>query len=351
MRFCERNGRPSRTATYGFRGVDGWVNWFSAALVSLSLAVTAVADYEPLAVSGPVPDSRLLEAVDDARGRKLPIRVYLPRAADPAPVVLFSHGLGGSRDNNAFLGKHWAQRGYVAVFLQHPGSDEDVWKNAPPLQAMGRMKQAASAENHSARLRDVPVVIDALAAWHETEGHPLAGRLDLGRLGMCGYSFGAVTTQALAGQAALGRVSFAEPRIRAAVMISPSPPTLGDPAAAFAPVKIPCLLLTGTRDDSPLGRTTPADRLKVFPHLKQAAAWQVVFDEATHMAFGDREGVGRAPRESRYHRAMIALTTAFWDAHLKGDAAATAWLNGEGAGTVLDPKDRWEMNAKARTSE
>lgn len=314
-------------------------------------AVTAVADYDPLAVSGAAADSLLVEAVDETRGRKLPIRVYLPRAADPAPVVMFSHGLGGSRDNNAFLGKHWAQRGYIAVFLQHHGSDESVWKNAPPLQAMSRLKQAASAENHSARLRDVPVVINALAAWHETEGHPLAGRLDLERLGMCGYSFGAVTTQALAGQAALGRISFAEPRIRAAVMISPSPPSLGDPAAAFAPIKIPCLLLTGTRDDSPVGRTTPADRLNVFPHLKQAAAWQVVFDEATHMDFGDREGVARAPRDRRYHRAIIALTTAFWDAHLKGDPAATAWLNGEGAKTVLAPKDRWEINPKARASE
>ena len=56
-----------------------------------------------------------------------PIRVYLPAAGTPAPVVLFSHGLGGSREGNAFMGRHWAQRGYVAVFLQHPGSDDGVW--------------------------------------------------------------------------------------------------------------------------------------------------------------------------------------------------------------------------------
>lgn len=329
------------------------VKFLSAALVFLSLLVpTMAADpppvYDPLAATGPEPVTLLLEVADEGRGSTLPLRVYLPAAAEPAPVILFSHGLGGSRNNNAFLGKHWAMRGYVAVFLQHPGSDEEIWKNALPLQRMRRMKEAASAENYTARLRDVPLVINALTAWNASDAHPLKGRLDLSRLGMSGYSFGAQTTQALAGQSAFGRISFAEPRIRAAVIMSPSPPARSDPAAAFATIKIPCLLLTGTHDDSPIGNTDPAARLKVFPHLKQAAAWQVVFDQATHMAFGDRELAGNPPRDDRYHRAITALTTAFWDARLKDDPAATAWLNGAGAKAVLDPKDRWEMNPRAR---
>jgi len=104
----------------------------------------------------------------------------------------------------------------------------------------------------------------------------------------------------------------------------------------------------GTEDDSPIGNSTPADRLKVFPYLQQAPAWQVVFDKATHMAFGERELSGKAIKDPRYHRAILALTTAFWDAELKGDAAAKTWLTGEGAKSVLDSADKWEMNAKAR---
>jgi predicted dienelactone hydrolase len=66
---------------------------------------------------------------DAKRDRYLPVRVYLPANRTPAPVVLFSHGLGGTRNGSRFLGEHWAARGYVVVFLQHPGSDDSVWRD------------------------------------------------------------------------------------------------------------------------------------------------------------------------------------------------------------------------------
>lgn len=73
----------------------------------------------------------------------------------------------------------------------------------------------------------------------------------------------------------------------------------------------------------------------------------MVFDQATHMAFSERDLLGRPHADPRYHRAILALTTAFWDAELKGDAAAKAWLNGEGAKSILAPADQWQMNRKA----
>ena len=300
--------------------------------------------YDPLKVPEVEIVSKTFEVKDAGRDRTLPIRVYLPEGKKPAPVILFSHGLGGSRDNNPYLGNHWAKRGYAVVFVQHPGSDESVWKDAGPLEKVTAMRQAASIDNYLKRTKDVPAVIDALAKWNGEPEHALAGRLDLEHLGMSGHSFGAQTTQAVAGQGARPRMSLAEPRIDAAVMMSPSPPAAGDPTKAFAPIKIPCLLMTGTHDDSPIGNTTPADRLKVFPHLQQAPAWQVVFDQATHMDFG-QSGKGSP---TRYHQATLALTTAFWDAELKADPAAKAWLRGENARPVLVAADRWESNAKAR---
>jgi predicted dienelactone hydrolase len=286
---------------------------------------------------------------DAKRDRIIPLRVYLPETHKPAPVILFSHGLGGSRDNNPYLGKHWAQRGYVVVFVQHPGSDQSVWKGVPAVQRGAALHQAASLENFLARARDIPAVIDTLTAWNGGPDHPLGNRFDLAHLGMSGHSFGANTTQAASGQAfARGRGSFLEPRIDAAIMMSPGPPAVGDPVSAFSSIKIPCLLMTGTRDDSPINHISVADRLQVFPHLQQAPAWQVVFDQATHMAFGETDLLGRPPKDPRYHRAILALTTAFWDAGLKGDAAAKAWLNGDGAMSVLEPADRWQMNRKAR---
>lgn len=79
-----------------------------------------------------------------------------------APVVLLSHGLGGNRNGGSYLGDHWAKRGYAAVFLQHPGSDEGVWLGKPLAQVMPAMREAASAENLVHRARDVLAVIDQL---------------------------------------------------------------------------------------------------------------------------------------------------------------------------------------------
>lgn len=320
-----------------------------AILASFTLVAARAADYDPLKVPEVEIISKALDVRDPSRGRTLPVRVYLPASAKPAPVILFSHGLGGSRDNNPYLGNHWAKRGYVVVFIQHPGSDESVWKEKPPGQRMAAMKQAASGENFMNRTKDVPVVIDALTAWNADKQNPLHDRLDLEHIGMSGHTFGAVTTQAVAGQSAAGgRVSFGDPRLTAAVMMSPSPPALGDPAKAFASITIPCLLLTGTLDDSPIGNSTPADRLKVFPNLTAAPAWQIVFDKATHMSFGERDLRGNSEIGNRYHKPILALTTAFWDAQLLGNADAKAWLNGSGTRALLMPEDQWEINPRAQ---
>ncbi len=320
-----------------------------ALIASARLFAAEPAAYDPLKVPDTKIESKTFEVKDAKRGRTLPIRVYLPASEKPAPVVIFSHGLGGSRDNNPYLGNHWAKRGYAVVFVQHPGSDESVWKDTPAADRIGELRKAASLDAYMDRTKDIPAVIDALTAWNAEKDHALKGRLDLEHLGMSGHSFGAQTTQAMAGQtAARGRLSFGEKRIDAAVMMSPSPPSMSDPAEAFASIKIPCLLMTGTEDDSPIGNTTPADRLKVFPNIANAPAWEVVFDKGNHMTFGERPLAGEAVGDPRYHKAILALTTAFWDAELKGDSAAKSWLNGAGARSVLKTEDKWEANAKAK---
>jgi predicted dienelactone hydrolase len=82
------------------------------------------AKYDPLAVDANFRTHSLELTVHDAkRNRDIPVRVYLPESVKPAPVVLFSHGLGGSRNGNEFLGQHWAARGYVAS-LVNSSSDQ-----------------------------------------------------------------------------------------------------------------------------------------------------------------------------------------------------------------------------------
>src|SRR5690242_6281498 len=99
--------------------------------------------------------TRLEEWTDAARDRIIPVKLYLPDPATagdrPMPVIITSHGLGGTREGISYADNYWAGRGYVCVHLQHPGSDASVWRDAKePLAAL---KAAANAEQLVARAR------------------------------------------------------------------------------------------------------------------------------------------------------------------------------------------------------
>ena len=305
----------------------------------------AAAVYDPLALADPKPAPPFdLTAAGSQAGRSIPLRIYLPADSKPAAVILFSHGLGGSREGNVYMGEHWAARGYVVVCVQHPGSDTSVWRDKPAAERMAALRQAASLQNMLLRVRDIPTVLTQLEKWNAAPGHPLAGRLDLKRVGMSGHSFGAVTTQAVSGQrfAARGAL-FTDARIKAAIAFSPSIPKAGNPQQAFGAVKIPWLLMTGTRDTSPIGDADAASRQAVFPALPPGDKYELVLDGAEHSAFTDRALPGdKGPRNPNHHRVILALSTAFWDATLRQDPAARAWLDGEGPAGVLEKKDRWQ---------
>jgi predicted dienelactone hydrolase len=287
-----------------------------------------------------------LTAHDATRSRDIPLRIYLPTNPLPAPMILFSHGLGGSRTGSAFLGEHWAARGYVAVFLQHPGSDESVWKNEPMQDRMRAMNQAASLQNFLLRVQDVPAVLNQLEAWNADKTNHLGGRLDLKKVGMSGHSFGAVTTEAVSGQTLpVGGQKFTDPRIKAALVLSPSTPRAGSVAKVFGEVKIPWLLMTGTKDLAPIGNADLKSRLAVYPALQGAPKYELVLHNAEHSVFTDRALPGdREPRKPNHHHVILALSTAFWDAYLRGDAEALAWLNGAGPRSVMEPDDQWQLS-------
>jgi predicted dienelactone hydrolase len=300
-------------------------------------------NYDPLAAHSN--ECRTVQVIvkDSRRTRDIPILVYLPQATNAAPVVIFSHGLGGSRHGGAYLGRHWTARGYTAVFVQHPGSDSSVWKDVSRRERMESLEKAASGRSFKLRVEDIPAVIDQLETWNGQRDSTLSGRLDLNRIGMSGHSFGAVTTQAVSGQtAAWGKVTFTEPRIKAACAFSPSSPRLGKPEHAFGAVQIPWMLMTGTKDLSVIGNADLASRLAVFPALPDGGKYEVVLHNAEHSGFSDRALPGDTePRNPNHHRAILALSTAFWDAHLNGNPDARRWLDGTGPRSVLGDQDRW----------
>ncbi len=317
---------------------------FASVLLILLTASVLRANYDPLLTADVQIEQVNLAIKDAKRSREIPIRVYLPADKTSAPVVLFSHGLGGNREGSAFLGKHWALRGYVAVFLQHPGSDDSVWKDLPVPQRTAALKKAAGLKDFLLRVQDVPVVLDQLEVWNEDNAHVFAGRFELDRVGMSGHSFGAVTTQAVSGQTFPLGNSLTDDRIKAAVIMSPSGPANGNTKQAFGSVKIPWMLLTGTKDSNPISGADAKTRLTVFPDLSPGSKYQLVLDNAEHSAFGDRALPGETERRNpNHHRAMLAVTTAFWDAYLRQDKEALQWLDSDAVRSVLEKDDQWQM--------
>ena len=113
-----------------------------------TLLASAAASSTALSAAASITTGRT-EWFDPARNRTVPVLIRLPPQPGPAPLVLLSHGLGGSRDGLAYLGESLAAAGYVAVHLQHHGSDIGVWQGGarligspgPPGSAMGRRRR------------------------------------------------------------------------------------------------------------------------------------------------------------------------------------------------------------------
>ncbi len=318
-------------------------------VVALSfIAVAEAQTYDPLTVNtAATPKVVDLTVHDAARNRDIPLRVYLPTNTSPVPVILFSHGLGGNREGSKFMGEHWASRGYVAIFMQHPGSDDSVWRDKPMDEIMADMTRAASLKNFLLRVQDVPAVLNQLEIWNTDKQHPLAGRMNLKKVGMSGHSFGAITTEAVSGEALpTGSQRFTDARITAAIAFSPSSPKGGGAALAFGAVKIPWMLMTGTKDVGPIGDEDVESRLAVYPNLKLAPKYEVVLNNAEHSVFTDRALPGdKEPRNPNHHRVILALSTAFWDAYLKDNAVALAWLNSDSPRSVMEAEDQWQFAA------
>lgn len=304
-------------------------------LVSLLPLAAAPAAYPP--ADAPVATVATLLATwrDTARDRDVPVKIYYPApsANHPAayPVLVFSHGLGGSREGYAYLGDYWAAHGYVSVHLQHPGSDEAVWKDSKrPMKAL--RAAAANPANIRNRPLDVTFALNQLAALNRDSASPLHGLLDLDRIGLAGHSFGAFTT--LATVTPGHPVDGYDSRIKAAIAMStPAPKRPG----AYAAVKIPVYHLTGTEDtDRAGGAKDPADRRIPYDQTRNAPACLLTFEGGDHMAFsGPAARQKPDARDLRFHDLIQRSTLAFWDAELKGDKTSRAWLHaGDFAATL-----------------
>jgi predicted dienelactone hydrolase len=242
---------------------------------------------------------------DARRDRDVPARIYLPVGApSPSPVIVFSHGLGNSSEGYAYLGRHWASRGYISVHPDHAGVDRDVERHG----LLHLYKAGFDKGNWRLVAEDLHFVIDALSA-----EPALRGRADLSRIGVAGHSLGAYAALAIGGMDVDG-TSYRDPRVRAAIPMSMSE---SFPPAAYRSVAIPMLHLTGTRDSSIVYGTTPSARRVPFESIPRDDQILVTIRGANHSTFSDDE----SPSNRAMHDVIRTATTSFWDATLRGGDA------------------------------
>ena len=295
---------------------------------------------------------------DPARdNREVPYRRYIPQppakqvATSKFPVVIFSHGLGGSRDAAAYLGEHLASHGFLAVHIQHKGSDKEIWKGARSRQeAIKRLKNSIrNYRNGLARFEDLPFVIDQIETWNEKG--VLQNRINLEAVGMAGHSYGARSTMIAAGQK-VGRrgFSFKEARIKAALPLSPSYPKNGDAIVGlYDDIDIPIFHMTGTEDGDPLRRSEtfdPVQRTWPYGNIPANHQYLLVLATADHATFsGNRQRRGRPkPADGRHLKLIRGGAVAFFEAHLKSNSKARDWLQKQYPGFLIK-EDRFEFRS------
>ena len=291
--------------------------------------------------------------VDSARQRNVPVRIRWPdesRFSQSWPVVIFSHGLGGTVDGGSVWGQAWVDAGFVVVHLQHPGSDLNAVRGVTSTFTDQRaLRTLAGPDKLMARLQDVSFALNEIEKRH-------ASRQDQWHLarptqvGLAGHSFGAHTTMGMAGQRYPGFEGINEPRLGSFIAFSPTVPMVGNAQRAFERLSRPLLSITGTRDSDVVGvGATPEKRKAVFAALPPGDKAHLVLMDADHMTFAGQ--VGRAaeivPRESRtrelqaeHHALVSAITTDWWRATLQADSQARARLE---APSTLGVGDLWEL--------
>jgi acetyl esterase/lipase len=284
-----------------------------------------------------------LDWQDLMRQRAVPVRLYLPagRAEAPGlPLLLFSHGLGGSRRGYSYLGAYLASQGVASLHVQHVGSDRGLW-TGNPFSLVGRLQDAAKESEALNRVADVRFALDQLLASEFGE------RIDPQRIAAAGHSYGANTTMLLAGARVQrqGQVlPLLEPRIKAAILIS-APPFYGesDLAPILQDVRIPSLHITATQDviQVPGYYSAAEDRIKVFEAMGGPSKALAVFEGGSHSIFTDRSGTGGVSLNPKVKVATRELSLAFLDHVFVGRKEGLSRWN-ERYGALLQ---RWQPAA------
>lgn len=269
------------------------------------------------------------------------VELWFPVGAEgPRPILLYFPSWTGTQIEDVFLIRDLVSNGFVVASLRYPSADEiakaGFGLRGEPAGDMDFSSEQAFEHTLAlgdakvrARARDAGTVLDRLQDLNIEPGQ-LAGRLDLGRIGIWGFSLGG---------AAAAQTARIDPRIKAVVNLDGW--LFAD--AAMQGVTQPYLLMS---DDSPLPQpeelTSPkpvvrytavlnqGDYDRQTAGLKRHGGYLLTIDGTTHMNFTDaaarsrfRRLTGGGPIDApRALTIVAAYLRGFFDAHLLATPSA-----------------------------
>lgn len=309
----------------------------------------------PGLAQGPSADTRNAPAFDDrvvidpATQRRIGVRLRLPASETPAPLIVYSPGLGSGLSNGAAWCEAWRQAGFVVATMNHPVTGDAVFDTA--RSSLGaNMARALSGGQYPARITDAKFVIRQCLG-----GLGIETRIDPARVGMAGHSYGAIVATLMAEEMAREKV----PLVKAVAAFSPGVINPGS-AQRAAVIRMPYFCVTGDHDNfvtfSKGGESRRvgvplANRLAVYRALPPGAKQLLVLARADHMTFAGEalspaqfsRDVPAGPRENAAAWGRLNhATTLFWQRYLMAGAETPRADYIAQVRKVLDPRDTFE---------
>ena len=273
---------------------------------------------------------------DVKRSKILHVRAFYPSDTGPFPVIVFSHGAGGSQNCCDGLTRHWASYGYVT--LQPTHDDSTTQRQSVGEEDINFVRAVREAlkkpELWESRPEDVSFVLDSFQVLQD-QIPELADKLDGKRVGVGGHSMGAFTADAIAGALVdlpgHAATSFADPRVKAVLLLSPQGPgEFGLNDHSWDRVSLPLLSMTGSLDGG-ANRQGPGWKKIPFDRSEPGDKYHVYIEGANHMSFiTPRTALpGRAAQGEAIFGYTNSAALAFWDAYLKADSDAKRYLQSD----------------------
>lgn len=239
------------------------------------------------------------EIYDKARDKKLQMTIRYPKAVPQArklPLIIFSHGAGGSSDAFSELSEHWAGHGYVVIHPTHSDSLKLRRKSGEDLSALrADPDQLRRNVNIVDRIADIRLILDSLEKI-EAKFAPLKrgeeGRIDRAHMAIAGHSAGAYTAQVALGAkirtlrpGAAGQ-KLAEDRFRAGIIISGQGLTNRTfQRDSWSEMKKPMMVFAGSLDVAAIGNETPESRRHPYEFAPPGNKYLVYIAGATHGSY------------------------------------------------------------------